>query len=230
MPRPVLPLCTLLLVSACSDPIEDARKAVSIELNQRGDEFHVLDATRYGDDVVCGQYRMIGKWGETGQERYFIYRDGKAEITNSAADVAVFCSDSPATALAKRFGITYTAQSRDTLDQVAQNMSSLSETLERYYKRHGAYPSTAQGLSALVEKPTARPVPGNYPEGGYLDALPQDPWQQPYRYEGPRWAGVKSPYRLWSEGADQAPGGEGDDADIDVTMLPYLEYVAKRLD
>jgi general secretion pathway protein G len=94
-------------------------------------------------------------------------------------------------------------------------LQSLEAVLELYRMDNAKFPSTEQGLVALVEAPTAEPVPRNYPAGGYLKdgRVPQDPWGEPYHYEMP---GTNNPhaYDLWSFGADGNPGGEGVDADI----------------
>jgi general secretion pathway protein G len=94
-------------------------------------------------------------------------------------------------------------------------ISSLEGVLELYRMDNGKFPTSEQGLLALVEAPTAEPVPRNYPPGGYLKdgRLPVDPWGEPYQYENP---GASNPhsYDLWSFGADGAPGGEGVDADV----------------
>jgi general secretion pathway protein G len=94
-------------------------------------------------------------------------------------------------------------------------LSSLEGVLELYRMDTGRFPSTEQGLLALVEPPTIEPVPRTYPPGGYMKEtrLPVDPWGEAYHYEMP---GVNNPhaYDLWSFGADGAPGGEGTDADI----------------
>ena len=76
------------------------------------------------------------------------------------------------------------------------------------------YPSTEQGLEALVEKPTTGKIPKNWKEGGYLEAkkIPLDPWGNPYVYISP---GVHNKeYDIVSYGADGVEGGEGNDADI----------------
>lgn len=76
------------------------------------------------------------------------------------------------------------------------------------------YPSTEQGLKALVEKPTTGKIPKNWKEGGYLEAkkIPLDPWGNPYIYTSP---GVyNKEYDIVSYGADGAEGGEENDADI----------------
>ncbi len=94
-------------------------------------------------------------------------------------------------------------------------LSSLEGVLELYRMDNAKFPSTEQGLLALVEAPTVDPIPRNYPQGGYLKdgRVPVDSWGEPYHYEMP---GSNNPhaYDLWSFGADAAPGGEGIDADI----------------
>jgi general secretion pathway protein G len=71
------------------------------------------------------------------------------------------------------------------------------------------YPTPAQGLQALVQKPTADPIPNNWRP--YLDKLPNDPWGRPYQYLNP---GLKSEIDVLSFGADGQSGGEGRNADI----------------
>jgi general secretion pathway protein G len=89
----------------------------------------------------------------------------------------------------------------------------LGAALDAYRLDNGRYPSTEQGLDALWQEPTAEPRPGNW-RGPYLrKAVPADPWTNPYVYVSP---GEMNPrgYDLVSLGADGAPGGEGDDADV----------------
>jgi len=88
------------------------------------------------------------------------------------------------------------------------------ETALKLFKLDNAfYPSTEQGLSALIEKPTAGQVPEKYREGGYLEQrkIPADPWGNPYIYISP---GIYGDFDLISYGADGKEGGEGKDADI----------------
>jgi general secretion pathway protein G len=81
------------------------------------------------------------------------------------------------------------------------------------YKLHNGYfPTTEQGLQALVEKPETGRIPNNYKEGGYIGKIPLDPWANPYIYLSP---GVHGDYDLISYGADGEPGGEGKDADVE---------------
>jgi general secretion pathway protein G len=91
------------------------------------------------------------------------------------------------------------------------DLQGVSSALKMYRLDNGTYPTTAQGLAALVTRPTAGPAPANWHAEGYLAALPVDPWGRPYVYRSP---GESGPFDLLSLGADGAPGGEGLDADI----------------
>jgi general secretion pathway protein G len=72
--------------------------------------------------------------------------------------------------------------------------------------------SGEQGLEALVSQPTTGKIPKNYPEAGYLDKLPDDPWGNPYVYISP---GMHGEYDLESYGFDEEDGGEGKSEDIE---------------
>lgn len=94
------------------------------------------------------------------------------------------------------------------------NMATLAQALDMYKLDNHFYPSTDQGLEALVQKPQASPVPKNWNSQGYLKdtRLPLDPWDGEYIYISP---GEESrPYELLSLGADQRVGGEEYAADI----------------
>ncbi len=91
------------------------------------------------------------------------------------------------------------------------DIRTLAAALELYRLDAKAYPTTEQGLDALVHRPTLSPVPTAWAEGGYLGSLPVDPWDNPYIYITP---GKKGAFDLMSFGADGAPGGDGIDADL----------------
>ena len=91
------------------------------------------------------------------------------------------------------------------------DISAIGQALKLYKLDNGSYPTTEQGLKALIAKPSVAPVPNNWKTGGYLDKLPQDPWGRDYQYLSP---GVKGDIDVFSFGADGAVGGEGTDADI----------------
>jgi general secretion pathway protein G len=87
----------------------------------------------------------------------------------------------------------------------------LSNQLDLYKLDNFVYPSTDQGLEALVSPPSGQPEAPNWKSGGYLDRLPSDPWGRPYQYLQP---GQHGEFDLYSLGADGRPGGEGVDAEI----------------
>ena len=92
-----------------------------------------------------------------------------------------------------------------------QDISTLMQALKLYRLDNQRYPTTDQGLLALVQKPTTQPVPRNWKPGGYLERLPEDPWGHAYQYLNP---GTHGEIDVFSLGADGQPGGEGMDADI----------------
>lgn len=92
-----------------------------------------------------------------------------------------------------------------------QDIRMLEAALNLYKLDNFDYPSTQQGLEALVAKPSGDPEPRNYKAGGYVKSLPKDPWGSPYQYLSP---GTKGEIDIFSLGRDGKPGGEGVDADI----------------
>lgn len=92
-----------------------------------------------------------------------------------------------------------------------QDISAIMQALKLYKLDNHAYPTTEQGLQALVKKPATPPDPVNWKTGGYLEQMPLDPWGKPYQYLNP---GLHGEIDIFSYGADGAPGGEGNDADI----------------
>ncbi len=92
-----------------------------------------------------------------------------------------------------------------------QDIRALETALDLYKLDNFNYPSTQQGLEALVSKPSGDPPANNWRPGGYLRKLPKDPWGNPYQYLSP---GVHGEYDVFSLGADGKPGGEGPAADI----------------
>ena len=93
------------------------------------------------------------------------------------------------------------------------DIGTINQALKLYRLDIGRYPTTEQGLSALVTRPSAEPVPQNWKTGGYLDSLPNDPWGHPYQYANP---GTKGEIDVYSFGADKKPGGTGADADVGI--------------
>lgn len=91
------------------------------------------------------------------------------------------------------------------------DISTLESALEQYRLDNLTYPSTSDGLNALLTPPPGLAQPERYRSGGYIKKLPNDPWGQPYHYEAP---GRKGPFDIYSLGADKQTGGEGENADI----------------
>ena len=91
------------------------------------------------------------------------------------------------------------------------DVGTIVQAFKLYRLDIGRYPTTEQGIKALVEKPTSEPVPQNWKAGGYLDSIPKDPWGNPYQYANP---GTRGEIDVYSFGADGKPGGTGNDADI----------------
>ena len=92
-------------------------------------------------------------------------------------------------------------------------IESLESALKMYKLDYGSYPTTEQGLKALVETPTVGNLPKNWRQGGYLEKgkVPKDPWDHEYVYVSP---GSHGDFDLSSLGADGEPGGEEFDKDI----------------
>ena len=92
-----------------------------------------------------------------------------------------------------------------------QDIAALMQALKLYRLDTKRYPTTEQGLQALVARPSQAPVPENWKAGGYVEKLPLDPWGKPYQYLYP---GLHGEIDVFSYGADGVAGGEGFDADI----------------
>jgi general secretion pathway protein G len=100
------------------------------------------------------------------------------------------------------------------VEAAKQQIAAFGLALDRYNLDNGVYPTTEQGLAALIEKPNSEPAPMNYNEGGYLKKkeLPKDPWGRDYIYRSPGDQG--NDYEIMSLGADGRDGGEGVNGDI----------------
>ncbi|MGF1759060.1 type II secretion system major pseudopilin GspG [Photobacterium sagamiensis] len=104
-------------------------------------------------------------------------------------------------------------RNKEKADQqkVVTDISALEQSLDMYKLDNSVYPSTDQGLDALVSKPSSTPEPRNYPNGGYIKRLPKDPWGYEYNYVIP---GEHGAIDIFSLGADGQEGGEDVNTDI----------------
>ncbi len=98
------------------------------------------------------------------------------------------------------------------ITRAAADIESIEQALALFKLDNGFYPSTDQGLKALVTKPETGRIPKKYAERGYLKGVPIDPWDSPYVYLSP---GMHDDFAIISYGADSEPGGDGDNADIE---------------
>jgi len=101
------------------------------------------------------------------------------------------------------------AEARVTKAQA--DVRALEASLNMYKLDNFQFPSTEQGLRALVERPVAAPEARNWRDGGYVTSLPQDPWGNPYQYLHP---GQHAAIDVFSLGADGKSGGDADAADV----------------
>jgi general secretion pathway protein G len=92
-----------------------------------------------------------------------------------------------------------------------QDIASIMQALKLYRLDNQRYPTSEQGLQALIQKPSSGPAANGWKNGGYIEKLPKDPWGGQYQYLSP---GVKGEVDVFSFGADSQAGGTGNDADI----------------
>jgi general secretion pathway protein G len=95
--------------------------------------------------------------------------------------------------------------------QARVQIETFKTALDLYRLDNGSYPTTEQGLGALVSPPTVGKLPRKWREGGYIAKIPKDPWANEYLYLAP---GNNGDFDITSYGNDNEPGGEGSDADV----------------
>lgn len=98
-------------------------------------------------------------------------------------------------------------QEEAQLKKAAVDIRQLESALEMYKLRNNVFPTTEQGLEALVSEPTIEPLPRNYPQGGFIKSLPEDPWGNPYNLLSPGEVGIVD---IFSNGPDFEPGTDDD--------------------
>lgn len=95
--------------------------------------------------------------------------------------------------------------------RAATDLAAISSAVGLYRLDNFKYPTTEQGLQALVVQPSVAPLAPNWASNGYIARLPKDPWGQDYQYLQP---GVHEEFDIFTYGADGVPGGTGPDADV----------------
>ena len=95
--------------------------------------------------------------------------------------------------------------------KAVSDIGQMEQILDQYKLDNNRYPTTEQGLDALVNEPSVDPEPRRYRQGGYMKRIEQDPWGYDYQYVSP---GENGDFDLYSLGADGEEGGEGENADI----------------
>jgi general secretion pathway protein G len=103
------------------------------------------------------------------------------------------------------------ATGRASAEKARADIATIEQAIEMYRLDNLTYPSTTDGLQALVAPPPGMAQPQRYRQGGYIKRLPDDPWGNPYRYVYP---GQRGAFDVFSYGADNKEGGEGENADI----------------
>jgi general secretion pathway protein G len=96
-------------------------------------------------------------------------------------------------------------------EKAKTDIATLEQAVEMFRLNNLTYPSTANGLPALVKPPADLTDPSRYQVGGYIKKLPNDPWGRPYLYAAP---GEHGAFDISTLGADGVPGGTGENADI----------------
>ncbi len=96
-----------------------------------------------------------------------------------------------------------------SIQKAQMDIKTLDEALDMYKLDNNKYPTSDQGLDALVNKPTSSPEPKNYRSGGYIKELPQDPWGNDYMYLRPG-THNSSRYDIYSFGPDGEPDTDDD--------------------
>ena len=104
------------------------------------------------------------------------------------------------------------SQDRAMVTKAHSDIATLENAMEQYRLDNLTYPNAADGLAALRSAPAGLADPSRYRPGGYIRNLPEDPWGRPYQLAVPGRNGA--PFTVYSLGADGAPGGENENADI----------------
>ena len=175
-------------------------------------------------DVICGEfespdigYRYVTGW------RSFIVAKGKMGPSNTPEAIGIYCSENPVLSLYEDLGIDLRNTKEQSITKIQSDLTALLSVIYEYERINDRLPpqSSGNGLQILITDGTVR---------GLLDAVPEDPWGNPYNYTSVQWGGSKSSsFKLWTYGKDNKQGGTGDNADISYGHLPYILHVSSLL-
>ncbi|MEZ5501600.1 MAG: type II secretion system protein GspG [Halioglobus sp.] len=180
---------------------------------------------------MCGEYDADLFRGSSSEDYFRFLTVGQTRyVRPNTQQWDIFCSNTPAEALLEQACIVLFDAGNTELAKITLGLSSLSLALERYYKAHFVYPTSEQGLEALVSPPANPAAAGAYPQGGYFKAIPLDPWGRPYVYEEEQWGGTEGRFTISTTGADGVVGGGGKSADVSTAVLPYLRQIANVIE
>jgi len=225
MHKRMMVLGAVLTLAACSGRIEQARELLKARAAEKiFIEFRNEETFPRG--VVCGEYRTSGPMRGSSRFRRFIVWGDQAEPHPSALDWDIFCSGDQAAALSSRLGIVPRNTPENHLNQIREDLERGQAALQQFQADNYFLPSTDQGLAALVSAASTPPQPAKFRPGGYLSQPLTDPWGRPYHYEvAGLGGGVSQDYRLFTLGADNAVGGKGENADVGLEHLQYLQLL-----
>jgi general secretion pathway protein G len=215
---------TMLMAQACVNHTQIAEEAVQSQLLLSTVTFRNVE--KFPENLVCGEYTTSRRKVKNNYKP-FIYNLGELNIRPSKEDRLIFCGENPAQALHQIYGLSINGEAGNSLARVREDYLKLDAALEQYRTDNSFLPKTEQGLIALREPSEIAPKPSRFPDGGYTDEVPHDPWERPYIYAGPIFAGMQGSYKLLTLGADGKEGGIDENADIKSEYIKYINYVYK---
>jgi general secretion pathway protein G len=222
----MLAIIALLGMTGCASDTDSAKKALELTLSRVNDvEYRNLQT--FAGGVVCGEFDPIVRFGEHLGYRRFLVVGDQADGEPSDQDWEIYCREDQARAVREHFGLGPLDASNPSLMAIYRDMDKVDIALNEYLTDNLNYPLTAQGLEALINPSEQLPKPIRFREGGYIDAIPRDPWGRAYQYTAEEKLRLETrEYRLLTLGRDGVEGGEGEDADIGSEVLPYLRHIS----
>ncbi|MEM8659940.1 MAG: type II secretion system protein GspG [Pseudomonadota bacterium] len=212
-------------ISACSDPVENAQQAMLEGLGGYS-ELEFGDITAFSGGAVCGEYRSADRFGRGGRFAPFIVWGDITLARPSSADVAFFCTEESEAVLRNDHGIGPIADQQAQLQHIRRDLRALESAIEQYRAQNFRLVPVEQGLAALLEVSSIPEQSEDAAVSAYLEELPLDPWGKPYGYTPiGLGGGVAQQFDVFTLGADGTEGGVGENADIRLKHLRYLDYL-----